>query len=161
LSQVYSRAALALFAGAILAIMIKLNSSLAGLNSPIEASWIAHGLGAVTALTLFQIMAIFRRHTAKESIKSSTTDTRAPWYAYLGGLPGAFTVILAAITVNSPLGLAGTLALALLGQILFSLWVDHFGLFGSFKRRIAWHDVKVLGFIIIGSLLIIFARRML
>jgi len=160
-SRLYSQAALALFAGAILAIMIKLNSSLAGLNSPIEASWIAHGLGAVTALILLQCMAVFRKHTTKDPINTSAIITRAPWYAYLGGLPGAFTVILAAITVNSPLGLAGTLALALLGQILFSLLVDRFALFGSIKRHIDWHDVKVLGLIIIGSLFIIFARRML
>jgi len=158
-SRLYSQAALALFAGAILAIMIKLNSSLAGLNSPLEASWIAHGLGAVSALILLQGMAAFRKPSLRNA--RTATNTRAPWYAYLGGLPGAFTVILAAITVNSPLGLAGTLALALLGQILFSLWVDHFGLFGSLKRHITWHDIKVLGLIIIGSLFIIFARRML
>jgi transporter family-2 protein len=156
-SRLYSHAALALFAGAILAIMIKLNSSLAGLNSPIEASWIAHGLGALTALILLQGMTVFR----KRSLKNISASARSPWYAYLGGLPGAFTVILAAITVNSSLGLAGTLSLALLGQILFSLIVDQFALFGSSKRHIGWHDMKVLGLITLGSLLIILARRMI
>lgn len=158
MNRLYSQAALALFAGAILAIMIKLNSSLSKLNSPLEASWIAHGLGAITALVLLSGIARFRQKEIKGTSTKGSYCT--PWYAYLGGLPGAFTVILAAITVNSSLGLAGTLALALLGQIVFSLWVDHFGLFASAKRNLGWHDMKVLGLILIGSFLIIFARRM-
>jgi transporter family-2 protein len=159
-NRLYSQAALALFAGAILAIMIKLNSSLAQLNSPLEASWIAHGLGAITALVLLSIITRFRKISIKVPVKQVKGKNRSPWYAYLGGLPGAFTVILAAITVNSALGLAGTLALALLGQIVFSLLADHFALFASTKRKLGWHDMKVLGFILIGSFLIIFARRM-
>lgn len=41
-----------------------------------------------------------------------------------GGIPGALTVLLAAIAVNSPLELAGTLGLMLTGQIVFGLIAD-------------------------------------
>lgn len=155
MNKTYSYAAIALFSGAILAIMIKLNASLAKLNSPLESSWIAHGLGAVTALLLLQ----FIKSRATNKDKSGSTK-KSPWYAYLGGIPGAFTVILAGITVNSSLGLAGTLAFALLGQILFSLLVERFALFGSPKRTLGWQDLKVIGLILIGSFFIIFARQL-
>lgn len=41
----------------------------------------------------------------------------APPWAWLGGLPGALTVVLAALCLNSPLGMAGTLALLLLDAL--------------------------------------------
>ncbi|EAQ65648.1 hypothetical protein MED121_08788 [Marinomonas sp. MED121] len=152
MSRLYSQIPIALFAGAILAIMIKLNAGLANISSPLEASWIAHGLGAVTALGLLSLFSYKPKTDSKKLTK------HAPWFTYLGGLPGAFTVILAGITVNSPLGLAGSLALALLGQVLFSLIVDYFGLFGSFKKTLGVNDIKVIGLILTGCLFIIFAR---
>ena len=152
MSRLYSQIPIALFAGAILAIMIKLNAGLANISSPLEASWIAHGLGAVTALGLLSLFSYKPKTDSKKLTK------HAPWFTYFGGLPGAFTVILAGITVNSPLGLAGSLALALLGQVLFSLIVDYFGLFGSFKKTLGVNDIKVIGLILTGCLFIIFAR---
>lgn len=154
MNNTYSYAVIALFAGAILAVMIQLNSQLALLNSPLEASWIAHGLGALFAYFLLQIIKISRLGV---NVKEAKNNEKPKWYSYLGGLPGAMTVMLAAITVNSELGLAGTLALALLGQILFSLIVDFLGLFNSPRRKIGWHDAKVISLILTGSMLIIFA----
>ncbi|MGL6324974.1 DMT family transporter, partial [Aeromonas rivipollensis] len=55
--------------------------------------------------------------------------------AWLGGLPGALTVVLAALCLNSPLGMAGTLALLLLGQLLFGALCDARGWFGLTRRR--------------------------
>ncbi|MGL6582984.1 DMT family transporter, partial [Aeromonas caviae] len=57
-----------------------------------------------------------------------------PW-AWLGGLPGALTVVLAALCLNSPLGMAGTLALLLLGQLLFGALCDGLGWLGLARRR--------------------------
>ena len=64
---------------------------------------------------------------------------RLPRWAYLGGLPGALTVALAAIAVNSPLALAGTLALAIAGQLLFGLLCERFGLLAT-RRALTVHD---------------------
>ncbi|KZM43120.1 hypothetical protein OA92_10260 [Marinomonas sp. SBI22] len=155
MNKTYSYATIALFSGALLALMIQLNSQLALLNSPLEASWIAHGLGAFCAYAILLIIG------TKKLNAGAIKDEKAKWYSYLGGLPGAMTVMLAAVTVNSELGLAGTLSLALLGQILFSLIVDSFGLFNSPKRRLGWHDVKVIFLILSGSMLIIFAGNSL
>ena len=48
----FSDPLLALGAGALLALMIAINSLLASYNSPLLASWLAHGMGAITAWLL-------------------------------------------------------------------------------------------------------------
>lgn len=82
----------------------------------------------------------------------------APAWAYLGGVSGAATVILASTAVNTPVGLSGTLALGLAGQVIFSLAADTWGFFGLPKRRPDARDLATLGLILAGSALIIFAR---
>ncbi|RLV59835.1 DMT family transporter [Parashewanella curva] len=140
---------LTLGAGGLLALMIFFNSQLAFTYSPIEASWFAHGVGGFTALIL---MLFIQRKS-----NSATSMEKAPFIAYLGGIPGAFTVLLAGYTVNSYLGLSGTLALAIIGQIIFSLVSDGFGLFGLSKKKIGLRDFASLLLITGGSLLIILA----
>jgi transporter family-2 protein len=54
---------------------------------------------------------------------------RAPWWAWTGGLLGAFYV--AAVVLLTPrLGVATTLALAVAGQMLAALLLDHTGALG-------------------------------
>lgn len=74
----------------------------------------------------------------------------APWWAYLGGISGAATVILTSTAVNSPLGLSGTLALGLAGQVAFSVAADSWGLFGLPKRHPDTQDIVALGLVVMG-----------
>ena len=66
------------------------------------------------------------------------------------------TVVVASMAVNSPLGLAGTLALSLVGQISFSLVSDQFGWFGLLKRKLTIHDFISISLVVTGSLFIIY-----
>ncbi len=84
--------------------------------------------------------------------------TGTPFWAYLGGIPGAATVVLAAITVNSPLGLSGSLALIMAGQVLFGLSCDALGLFGLTKRSLTLKDGVTLLLMTAGCLLTLFGR---
>jgi transporter family-2 protein len=78
---------------------------------------------------------------------------RAPWWAWTGGLLGAFYVT--AVVVLAPrLGVATTLALAITGQALGSLLVDHFGLVGMAVRGISPARVAGAGLLIVGVMLI-------
>lgn len=86
------------------------------------------------------------------------SSARTPRWAYLGGLPGALTVVLAAITVNSPLALSGSLALMLTGQVLFGMLADSCGWFGSLKRRLSLNDIVATLLILCGCALLIFLR---
>ena len=63
--------------------------------------------------------------------------------------------MLTSTTVNTPLALAGTLALGLAGQVLLSLAADLWGLLGLPKRRLDWRDAGAVVLIVGGSLLII------
>jgi transporter family-2 protein len=144
---------IALAGGVTLASMIAINSELATFSSPLFASWIAHGVGAVTCFFALLVVNTFIGKKITFLPKSGT-----PMWAYLGGIPGAFTVILAAITVNSPLGLSGSIVLIMAGQVLFGLISDTFGLFGLPKKSININDGIALIFILTGCLIIMFAR---
>ena len=90
--------ALAAFAaGLLLALMIAQNGALARATDPWLGSWLAHGVGTLVAALLWWL-----------APRSPTPEAAPPW-AWLGGLPGALTVVLAALCLNSPLGMAGTL----------------------------------------------------
>jgi transporter family-2 protein len=144
---------LALAGGITLASMIVVNSELAAFSSPLLASWVAHGVGAVTS---FFVLLVVSALIGKKI--SLLPNSGTPIWAYLGGIPGAFTVILAAITVNSPLGLSGSIVLIMAGQLLFGLVSDTFGLFGLRKRSMNINDGIALVFLITGCLIIMFGR---
>ena len=136
---------LALFSGGLLALMITINSTLAGYSSPVLASWLAHGVGTLVALLLLLLLQGF---TAFGS--STGSGSVAPLWAYLAGVPGAFTVVLAAITVNSSLGLSASIGLIMAGQVGFSLISDRLGLFGLSKKPFSSNDGVAISLIIIG-----------
>lgn len=143
----------AIAAGVLLALMIKYNSALADGTTPVFASWVAHGLGAAAALVLVLMHAsLLRRRRGHDQPQAA----KAPMWFYLGGIPGALTVIFAAITVNSSLALSGTIALMLVGQVFFGMICDQLGLFRSARRRFAATDFLVALSILTGSALIIF-----
>ncbi|KKC41468.1 membrane protein [Devosia epidermidihirudinis] len=134
--------------GGLLTLMVFFNGELGRYASPLFSSWAAHGTGTVAAAVLLAVL--WRRRP-----KASDTKPRAPLWAYLGGLSGAITVMLTSTTVNTPLGLAGTLALGLAGQVVFSLAADLWGLFGLPKRKLLPKDFGALGLVVAGSALII------
>ena len=147
---------LALTAGVVLAMMIDRNSALARHSSPLFASWVAHGIGAAASLLAVVAWAVASRRVSDGSPASST---RGPLWAYFGGIPGAMTVLLAAITVNGPLGLAGTLALVLVGQMIFGMTADGFGWLGMARRTFTRRDLIAAALVIAGSAMIILSRH--
>jgi transporter family-2 protein len=150
-----SETVLALAAGVVLASMIAINSRLAHFSSPLFASWVAHGVGTVAAL--IAVVAWRRAAPAAAVAASPPGGGRWPRWIYLGGVPGALTVLLAAITVNGPLGFSGTLALMLAGQMLFGVAADRFGWLGLERRAPTAGGLLGLVLVLTGSLVIIAA----
>lgn len=171
--------ALAAFgAGLLLALMIAQNGALARATDPWLASWLAHGVGTLVAALLWGIAARVNTHRRKAAqagamaVEASLATNpagpasslaeampsqlnRVPYWAWLGGLPGALTVVLAAFCLNSPLGMAGTLALLLLGQLLFGALCDGLGWFGLTRRRPQGLDLLAALLVMAGALLIL------
>jgi transporter family-2 protein len=138
-------------AGVLLTLMIEYNSILTFKTAPIFASWIVHGVGALASLV---ILIFF----VKKSEANENKFSNAPVWYYLGGLPGAITVILSSIAINSGLTLSESIALMLVGQVIFGMLSDHFGILGIAKRKIEKMDCCAALFIVIGSLLIMIGR---
>jgi transporter family-2 protein len=140
---------LAVFSGVLLALMINVNSELAVTTSAFQASWIAHGVGGIVATVLYLIFRNRGQSSEKVALKSRY------WF---GGIPGAFTVVLASITVQSEIGLTGTLALALIGQFALSLIIEHFGLFNQPTVRLSVANLVPIFLVTAGALLIIYGK---
>lgn len=148
----------AALAGAMLAVMLTLNSGLAAFTTPITASWVVHGIGAVAAFILLRANLLLAGGRGDTGEGDGHGAAKPPLWSYLGGAPGAFAVALSSIAVNSELALAGGLSLLLVGQILFGLISDRWGLFGTPLRVLNRFDFLAALCVIGGSALIIYSR---
>lgn len=144
--------AAALLAGVLLAVMIFINGQLAVYTSPVWASMAAHLIGFIAAWA-------FIGFAVRGTFTPATPGVKTPLWAYLGGVPGALIVIIASMTINSQIGLIGTLALMLLGQVVFSIVIDAFGLFGMPRRSVNAYDFLSVLSTMCGAALIIFFSR--
>ncbi len=138
---------LAVLSGTLLALMISFNSTLGFYTSAGFSSLMAHLVGFIGSYFLWLL--IERKGYFPFSSKS-------PVYSYFGGCVGACIVIISNITVQSPIGLGGTVALSILGQISFSLVCDIFGYFGLPKRIINKYDLGQMFLVLFGTMIIIF-----
>ena len=131
--------------GGLLTLMVWFNGTLAGHGTVLFASWVPHLTGTVLAIGVLLVL---------RPTKASTI--RAPWWAYLGGISGAVTVVLTSASMQSPLAVSGTIALGLTGQMVFSLAADKWGLLGLPQRDPTMRDVLALTLILAGSVVLIF-----
>jgi len=140
---------MAIMSGVLLALMINVNSELATTTTAFQASWIAHGVGAAIAVVLYAIF--------KSSGKTRGQVVVQKWY-WFGGIPGAFTVVLASVTVQSGIGLTGTLALALIGQFIMSIFIEHVGLLNQPIIKLSLVNAFPTLLVTVGALLIIYGK---
>jgi transporter family-2 protein len=80
--------------------------------------------------------------------------TRAPWWALVGGLLGAFYVTVALRTVGT-LGASGLTAIVVTGQLAVSVAVDRFGLFGVTRQHIGASRIVGLVLLLSGVALVV------
>jgi transporter family-2 protein len=130
----------ALAAGIILPVQFGINSQLMNfVGGPVAAAAISFVVGTV-ALAVAALV-------VQSSLPEPGSAASAPWWAWTGGLLGAFFV-LASIILTPRLGAATTIGLILTGQVLASIVIDHFGLI-----RVPVHEASFPR--IIGALLIV------
>jgi bacterial/archaeal transporter family-2 protein len=113
---------LALVAGMAAPTQFAINSQLRQVvGGPVLAAALSFLIGTVV---LVAAAAVIRR-----SVPDLGPITSAPWWMYLGGFLGAFYVV-ASVILTPRLGAATTIGLFLAGQVVASIGIDHFGLFG-------------------------------
>ncbi len=123
------------FLGVLLTFMIFLNSGLTENLGMVVALFFIHIMGLIGSI----IITVFKK-------ESMAYKTSLPFYLYLGGVLGVFTVAsnsLAFMTIGASL----TATLALLGQTISSIIVDVYGLQGTPKQT--FNKKKLLGIFVI------------
>lgn len=79
----------------------------------------------------------------------------APWWAWLGGLSGA-TVVTAGLIAAPRLGATLLVGCLLAGQLLSSVFLDHFGLLGYPMRAVS--TTKVVGVVMLAAGVLLIER---
>ncbi len=127
---------ISLLVGAITSIMIFFNGSLSNSYGNPMSTVLIHLVGLIAILIMMVV--------TKSWIKF---PKRLPIYLYSAGFVGIGTVMLTNLAYLK-LGVSLSLALGLLGQTLFSLTIDHFGMLGM--KRLKMNPKKLIGLGIIG-----------
>lgn len=126
---------LALVIGALISIMLSFNGSLEGNVGLTYSLIIIHTVG------LFTIAIIMLIKRAKITVRE-----KLHIYMFFGGAIGVALTLVNMITI-SKIGVALTTSLAVFAQLIFSSFIDHFGLFGMNKYR--FNKKKLIGFAIV------------
>lgn len=121
--------------GVILAIMVSLNGGVSSASGNYTSSVIIHFVGLIGIIAV-----LFITKSKLKNLKG------IPFYSFTGGLIGILTVLFTNTSFAS-LGVSLTVSLALLGQLVTSIIVDHFGYFNLPVNK--FNKKKILGFIII------------
>jgi transporter family-2 protein len=79
---------------------------------------------------------------------------KAPWWALIGGVLGAFYVAVALLTVRT-LGLSALTAIVVTGQLAIAVAVDRFGLLGLSRQHIGAPRIVGLVLLVVGVVLVV------
>ncbi len=126
---------LALCAGGLLPVQGSINAHLGrSLNHPLQATFISF-FGAV--IFLFLLLAALNPPLPSVSQLQST-----PAFYYTGGIYGV--IFVTTILVLAPrIGIANTLVASIIGQLIVSVILDHFGAFGLLRHPL--NGFRLLG----------------
>lgn len=127
----------AIFVGVLMSSQTAINAELGRrLHSPIHASLISYTIGTILLLILVAV----KEHGYKNILLAVGKDK--PKWIWLGGILGGLYV-LGTVSLVPILGNSTVVLLSLLGQMVISLLIDHFGLLGAQKNRVIF--IQLLG----------------
>jgi len=139
---------LAVIAGAVVPFQSAINANLGrGLGHPL---WATLASLLVSILVLLPLMLALR-----VPLPSMAFISKAPLWMWAGGAFGVCFISLALVLLPK-LGASGFMALALAGQVVASLVLDHFGWFGLVQRHVSLPRVLGVAMLMAGVVLIQF-----
>jgi len=140
---------LAVIAGAVVPFQSAINANLGrGLGHPL---WATLASLLVSIAVLLPVIVAMRL-----PLPTLAFITKAPLWMWAGGAFGVCFISLALMLLPK-LGASGFIALALAGQVIASLVLDHFGLFGLVERQMTLPRVLGAVLLIAGVVLIQFS----
>ena len=134
---------LSLLTGVVLAVMIAVNGNLTGVYGILWGTVIIHFVGVIVSYLII----VFKGNRVK-------LFSRAPLWIYLGGAVGVLTVLFNNYSFRE-ISITSIGALGLLGQMLTSLLIDYFGLFGMQKVKFTWRKLLSLPFAVVGIIIML------
>ncbi len=135
---------LGLFAGMASPIQTSINSVRNAIHSPFIASLISFLVGMLVLLFLTSFIE-HRRLFLNNLQTAKTFVTSSPWWLWTGGILGV-VFITSNILLLPIVGASLTVVLALSGQMIIALVIDHFGWFGIPKHRL--NVQRILGIVL-------------
>ena len=137
---------LALVLGTLIAVQGSINANLGrSLNHPLQAAMVNFLVGgAVLVMINLFIKAPFPDWPAIKSI---------PTYLFIGGVLGAIFVSMAIILIPR-IGVANTLGAALVGQLIMSVIIDHFGWLGAQAQSLSPARIAGVALLLAGLYLV-------
>ena len=137
---------LAVLTGGLVAFQGPINSQLARLLShPLQAAFISFSGGIIT-----MVLATF---LFKSGFPPMEQVLSTPKILLIGGMLGAIYIV-ANILFIPKIGVFNMLIGVLVGQILVSMMIDHFGLFGLESQRINLNRILGAGLVVAGMVVI-------
>ncbi len=130
----------AVLSGALAALQAPTNAMLArAVGSPLNAALVSFAVGTAALLVLSLSFGVRPSQAAVKDL---------PWYAWIGGLYGAFFVTAAAYGTPR-IGVAFFVAVMIGGQLAVALLLDHLGAFGLERQAIT--PARTLGILLVIS----------
>lgn len=141
-------ATLALLAGAMISVQAPVNAlAAAKLGHPLGAATLSFVVGTLCLLVVTLVVA--REHVAWSGVAS------LPPLLYLGGVLGAIFVTIS-LVLTPVLGIGAVIALAIAGQVIASLALDHYGLLGLAVRELTLGRATGAVLAVVGALMVRF-----
>ncbi|WP_250121635.1 DMT family transporter [Chroococcidiopsis sp. CCMEE 29] len=147
--SIYLIAALA--GGAAVPIQVAVNTLLGRyVGQPMQVTLISYVAGALTSLAICAVL--------RFPLPAATALTQTSWWMWLGGCLGVLYVS-SSIFATPRIGAALMLALAIAGQMVTALFLDHFGAIGLVKYPAS--PVRIAGavLVVLGVSLVSYATR--
>jgi transporter family-2 protein len=119
-----------------------------GMNSQLRKVLQSANLAALISFTVGTVALILLLIAMRSPLPPRETLAAVPFWAWLGGLLGAFYVARSTI-VATELGATTLLGLALTGQLATALVIDHFGWLGLPENPITW--TRLVGVALVGA----------
>lgn len=136
---------LAMGIGIAMTFQTAINSQLReSLHSPLQAALFSFLVGTIVLAVL-----VFFQNVDKPNL---TTLAQLPWFMWLGGFLGVYAISFSIYTAPK-LGFLTLSGLIVFGQVVTSMFLDHFGLLGTEKTAINWQRLFGGVVIFIGVLL--------
>jgi bacterial/archaeal transporter family-2 protein len=137
---------LALAAGCFVGLQAPINARLARQIGSLQAATVSFLVGTIALVLITAI--------SSGGIAGIGEAPKAPWWALIGGLLGAFFVVVALLTVRT-LGASGLTAIVVTGQLAIAVVIDRFGLLGIAKQSISTARAFGLVLLAVGVVLVV------